>query len=215
MRRLKWIVPAATALAIAFGGAAAAAQIAPSGYVASGVSGGYPDSTGTELTDGVVADRHFTEYAPAGAPYLGWQRVAPDVTFAFDGAKTFGKVVIWFDDAGGRAGVTAPSGISVTLAGQTFSTFTIGAPLDAGVVYSNGWSQGGGTPYTLDLGGLSASSVALSIAPGGEWTFVSEVQFFDERAVNTGVPEPDAWALMILGFGAAGATLRRRRVAIA
>src|SRR5205085_1785822 len=29
-------------------------------------------------------------------------------------------------------------------------------------------------------------------------------------AANLGVPEPGAWALMILGFGAAGAALRRR-----
>ena len=28
---------------------------------------------------------------------------------------------------------------------------------------------------------------------------------------NGGVPEPASWALMILGFGAAGAALRRRR----
>ncbi|MEW5686452.1 MAG: PEPxxWA-CTERM sorting domain-containing protein [Pseudomonadota bacterium] len=32
---------------------------------------------------------------------------------------------------------------------------------------------------------------------------------------NTGVPEPDAWALMILGLGGAGAALRRRGVATA
>jgi hypothetical protein len=31
---------------------------------------------------------------------------------------------------------------------------------------------------------------------------------------NGGVPEPAAWALMILGFGAAGAVLRRRRAAV-
>jgi hypothetical protein len=29
------------------------------------------------------------------------------------------------------------------------------------------------------------------------------------------VPEPNAWALMILGFGAAGSILRRRRAAFA
>ena len=30
-----------------------------------------------------------------------------------------------------------------------------------------------------------------------------------------GVPEPASWALMIMGFGAAGATLRRRRILMA
>ena len=33
-------------------------------------------------------------------------------------------------------------------------------------------------------------------------------------APTGGVPEPSAWALMILGFGAAGAALRRRRLAM-
>ena len=33
--------------------------------------------------------------------------------------------------------------------------------------------------------------------------------------VNGAVPEPATWALMILGFGAAGAMLRRRRFAFA
>jgi hypothetical protein len=34
---------------------------------------------------------------------------------------------------------------------------------------------------------------------------------FDNIALGRGVPEPAAWALMIAGFGLAGATLRRRR----
>jgi hypothetical protein len=34
-------------------------------------------------------------------------------------------------------------------------------------------------------------------------------------SVRGGVPEPASWALMILGFGAAGAALRRRRTALA
>ena len=36
----------------------------------------------------------------------------------------------------------------------------------------------------------------------------------DDR-VTAGVPEPATWAMMILGFGAVGATLRRRRLAFA
>jgi hypothetical protein len=35
----------------------------------------------------------------------------------------------------------------------------------------------------------------------------------DGNAITTAVPEPAAWALMIMGFGSAGAMLRRRRLA--
>jgi hypothetical protein len=38
-------------------------------------------------------------------------------------------------------------------------------------------------------------------------------RFLDPLAPAAGVPEPAAWTLMILGFGAAGAMLRRRRLA--
>jgi hypothetical protein len=39
--------------------------------------------------------------------------------------------------------------------------------------------------------------------------------FIDPLAVSGGVPEPAGWALMIAGFGLAGAMLRRRRAALA
>jgi hypothetical protein len=37
----------------------------------------------------------------------------------------------------------------------------------------------------------------------------------DTNAVPAGVPEPATWALMIMGFGAAGAMVRRRKAALA
>jgi hypothetical protein len=40
-------------------------------------------------------------------------------------------------------------------------------------------------------------------------------RFIDPLATADAVPEPAAWALMILGFGTAGAMLRRRRAVIA
>jgi hypothetical protein len=40
-----------------------------------------------------------------------------------------------------------------------------------------------------------------------DWVFVDNVS----TNVGGAIPEPSTWALMILGFGAAGAGLRRRR----
>ncbi|MBL8773239.1 MAG: PEPxxWA-CTERM sorting domain-containing protein [Phenylobacterium sp.] len=57
---------------------------------------------------------------------------------------------------------------------------------------------GTGFDYTAVMNGEFGYSITEQIGGGGG-----------------GVPEPGAWALMILGFGAAGAALRRRRPAAA
>lgn len=51
----------------------------------------------------------------------------------------------------------------------------------------------------------------------GDWSPSVETARLDNvaMAANAGVPEPATWALMIMGFGGAGAALRRRRVAVA
>ena len=68
--------------------------------------------------------------------------------------------------------------------------------------------------------GHTASTLKLSIAAGGAgFTGGSDEEWgLDSLSINLttpGVPEPGAWALMILGFGAAGAGLRRQRAAVA
>ena len=46
----------------------------------------------------------------------------------------------------------------------------------------------------------------------GVWSALSAtITAYDGPARGAAVPEPGAWALMIMGFAAAGATLRRRR----
>lgn len=104
---------------------------------------------------------------------------------------------------------------------------------DAGNFGTFGSFTGAGTASgTWNLPGWNVQYIAVKASPGfvlyqtsgssGNWdTFdipfnnnphaISHLMFFGERAVA--VPEPGAWALLILGFGALGATLRRRRPA--
>ncbi|MBL8555665.1 MAG: PEPxxWA-CTERM sorting domain-containing protein [Phenylobacterium sp.] len=113
--------------------------------------------------------------------------------------------------------------------------FTLGA-----IDLANGLNSGGGgtvlfTFYTPDVGvgafSVETELVTLGVDPGlktvifnrtGLTSFSYEQQngalfvqvdnvVVDQFATNAGVPEPGAWALLILGFGAAGSMLRRGR----
>lgn len=50
---------------------------------------------------------------------------------------------------------------------------------------------------------------------GGDHNYRDEAFIFTNVAGAPGAPEPASWALMILGFGAVGSVLRRRRGAVA
>lgn len=62
----------------------------------------------------------------------------------------------------------------------------------------------GSTP--TGVGSMTVSGLAFDNAPTADLLLTT---------ATGGVPEPAAWALMILGFGLSGATLRRRRDALA
>jgi hypothetical protein len=84
------------------------------------------------------------------------------------------------------------------------------------------WSAPSGTPNDLgvngtgpwgNVAGVSASARFIWNSPDTDRAFFSTT-ITGPRDTDA-VPEPAAWALMITGFGLAGATLRRRRAAIA
>ncbi|PZQ63660.1 MAG: hypothetical protein DI570_08250 [Phenylobacterium zucineum] len=90
----------------------------------------------------------------------------------------------------------------------------IGAPFNAS----------GGPFADVSFSGLTARSIFSNVRLDGfsAMAVTNNGAATDQPAYNTGlvgvaagaiVPEPATWALMIAGFGMAGATLRRRRTA--
>lgn len=63
------------------------------------------------------------------------------------------------------------------------------------------------------VSGSSGSWNTLNIPYRNNPHGLSHLAFFGS-AIGGGVPEPSAWALMILGLGVAGAGMRRRKVAV-
>lgn len=117
-----------------------------------------------------------------------------------------------------------------TVIGQTyFLTFDISANKDlfgtrVAIVGANSDVIGTET-YTYNGGPISYDARSISFVANSTSTTIS---FESGDGINnccwgaaidnvglTAVPEPGAWALMIMGFGGAGAMLRRRREAVA
>jgi len=115
----------------------------------------------------------------------------------------------------------AGTNIGVATTTPTFPGFPLGVSsgtyanvfdLNLASTYSNGFLvANGGTAagaYAALLTGLNDGNAYFNVHstsfPGGEI-----------RGQLSAVPEPGTWAMMIVGFGLAGATLRRRRPALA
>ena len=122
--------------------------------------------------------------------------------------------------------------------GGANTTFHLGGPKNAfgGTFDLTPGGFGQGLNFTISLlnnSGTLLSSTLYNANPGTFFGFVSTTAFdkvlikadasrccaetynVDNLHVGTAVPEPAAWALMISGFGLAGAALRRRRTAFA
>jgi hypothetical protein len=98
--------------------------------------------------------------------------------------------------------------------GNTTVPFNI-ATLDGESLYDDRYGVTPGSHnYFAANTGFSSSGFNLSWGPDGYEVGLDNIAF-EIRAIEVptgGIPEPGAWALMILGFGATGAALRRRGV---
>ena len=147
-----------------------------------------------DLTDGIVAKDFWynVENGAGEGPYVGWYALSslnPVVKFNLAGVSAVTEIRIHLDNSG-VGGVFTPAAILINGVNSAFSGPAAG---------SIGWVTFSG----LNLTG-SSQTIEFRQDPF-RWAFVSEVQFLGNR-----VPEPAAWAMMLSGFGLAGAAMRRR-----
>ena len=140
-------------------------------------------------------------------------------TFGYSDSGTnspFTETVSWINDLSGFYGITlstvatrvnGPTDVDITAA---FVTGTgIGSPIALG---ANPFNTDLIENYALAGLGLGAGTYTLTI----QGTRGASGSFGGNLAFEAGaVPEPTTWAMMLLGFGAIGWQLRRRRGSLA
>lgn len=207
----------ATASLLASGLAAAtpasAANLTPLSYTFNAAtdcgSWCYHDPSFTKLTDSVLGAEGWA--ANQGAEWDGWTDRSVDIDFTFASAKTFTSVTIGttqdrLDD------VVLPNfnifsstnGVNWTLQGSLVTPASAANNRNAFSTLPHGFLTVSGLNFTAPL-------VRVQAVNNGPWIFVDEVTFQGRG----GVPEPATWGMMILGFGAAGSMIRRRRAGLA
>lgn len=150
----------------------------------------------------------------AGLLAAGASQASQFFNFSYSGPGVSGSGVLTTSDAGSPFTVT---GITGTANGEAITGLSTYASADNLIFYP--------TPPNVDFSGVSFSTAsrdwgigwtgtAYGIVnsidnPDGACCGISPIDFSLSQA--SGTPEPGAWALMLLGFGAMGASLRRSR----
>jgi hypothetical protein len=140
-------------------------------------------------------------------------------TFGYSDSDTnspFSETVTWMNDLAGIYGITL-STVATTVNGPTDVDITAAFVTGTGIGSSIAL---GPNPFNTDLienyalagQALAAGTYTLTVqgTRGASGSFGGNVAF--EAAA---LPEPGTWAMMLLGFGAIGWQLRRRRSSLA
>jgi hypothetical protein len=162
----------------------------------------------------MIAATLLASTVPAGAAVLsvdtGWQ----DDTLTGAGDPTAGSPWTFTLASGAHLSLTDAfiTGDVYVLSGDVTGTSTFFAgPADAradGSTYGSAWLSSSYSHFTTYLG---AGTYSFSVTGQGEGGIPAGLAL----RLDSAVPEPAAWALMITGFGLAGAAMRRRSTKVA
>jgi hypothetical protein len=166
----------------------------------------------------------WTVTSSGGHIVLG-QTETDDQRFAADGT--------YFVDLSGFGAESSDGAVSQKISTVGGATYAFSIDLagfnDAGAVFASVGGQvltlsagasftKGLTPWTTWTGAFTGDALdhspTLTIGDqkaGSQLDFIDDVSIIQTSPGVGGVPEPQAWSLMILGFGGLGAVLRRRR----
>ena len=189
--------------------------------------------TGNFTRDDNVQLFNFTVGAPSTVTLRTWSYAggvnAAGQTIARGG---FDPILALFDSTGTRVGQNDDGGcgnVAMDISGTCYDTF-LNAALAAGTYtvsvmeydnfsvgpnLSNGFTRTGQGNFTSGFSCVanqtSFRDVSGSAACGRDSHWAFDILNVAAATVVGGVPEPSTWAMMLLGFGAIGLSMRRRR----
>jgi len=135
------------------------------------------------------------------------------------------RIVNATGDGNGTAGATTTFSTIFSLAGFDSLNATLSGQVlfdNSGQIFLNGNQIGGtftgfaslapfGSNGNFFVAGLNTLSFALTNADGPQAFQVAGLTVTAERLpITGGVPEPASWAMLVIGFGVVGASVRRR-----
>jgi hypothetical protein len=149
----------------------------------------------------------------AGLLAAGASQASQLFNFSYSGAGVSGGGVLTTSDVGSPYAVTGITGTAngeaiTGLSGYAGAENTVSYPTEPFLTFGGLSFSTASTDWNIGWTGSAYGIVNSLTNPTGECCGVSPIEF---SISQSSAPEPAAWALMLLGFGAMGATLRRNR----